>query len=122
MVGECVHPDHTLEFLSCGHSMGTGEASADETISAAAAQPYVYDVISAAAKHISNLNDVFLQIDNSPMTEEEKSKTKEILTIVDKEKDSKTLLQIKKLLVPLKTWLPVAGPYINMFVAVFLKQ
>ena len=122
MVGECVHPYHILEFLSCGHSIGTGQPSADDVILAAAAQPSALEAISAASKHINNLNDVLLQVDKTPMTEEEKSKTKEILSIVDKEKDKKTLSQIKTLLNPLKTWLPVAGPYINMFVTVFLRQ
>ena len=121
MVGECVHPDHTLEFLSCGHSIGTGQPSANEVISTVASLPSAYEAISAASKHINTLHDIFLYVDKSPMTDEEKSKTKEILSIVDKKKDGKSLLQIKSLLNPLKTWLPVASPYINMLVTVFFK-
>jgi hypothetical protein len=56
------------------------------------------------------------------MSQQEKEKTKEILSIVEKEKDSKTLPQIKQILNPLKTWLPVASPWVNLFVTLFLKQ
>jgi len=107
-----------IQVLSCGHLIETPQAVYD----AVATLPSAYETISTASRGINNLNDIFLVVDESPMTEEQKSKTKEILSIVDKEKDSKTLPQIKSLLNPLKTWLPVAEPYINMVVALFLKQ
>jgi len=56
------------------------------------------------------------------MSQQEKEKTKEILSIIDKEKDSKTLPQIKQILNPLKDWLLVATPWINLFLTLFLKQ
>jgi hypothetical protein len=107
-----------IQVLSCGHLIETPQAVYD----AVATLPSAYETISAASRGINTLHDIFLIVDESPMTEEQKSKTKEILSIVDKEKDSKTLPQIKLLLNPLKTWLPVAEPYINMIVSLFLKQ
>jgi len=104
VVGETVNPDYTLEFLSCGHTSRAFNRSIFDT-----ANP-------------NSLNEILSLIDKSELSDEEKSKTKEILSIVDKEKDSKTISQIKLSLNPLKTWLTVAGPYINIFVTLLLKQ
>jgi hypothetical protein len=55
------------------------------------------------------------------MSQEEKEKTKQILSIIDKEKDSKTFSQIKSSLTPLKTWFTIAEPYVNMLVNIIFK-
>jgi len=107
-----------IEVLSCGHLMETPQSIHD----AIADLPTAYETISAASKQINSLNDILLLVDKSELSQEEKSKTKEILSIVDKEKDNKALSQIKSLLDPLKTWLPVAGPYINLLVTIILRQ
>ena len=107
-----------VQVLSCGHLIETPQ-SAHEAI---ADLPSAYETISAASKQINSLNDILLLVDKSELSQEEKSKTKEILSILDKEKDNKTLSQIKSLLDPLKTWLPVAGPYINLLVTIILRQ
>ena len=107
-----------VQVLSCGHLVETPQSVFD----AIAALPSAYETVSAASKQINSLDDILLLVDKSTMSQQEKEKTKEILSIVDKEKDSKTLPQIKTLLGPLKTWLAIAGPYINLLVTVFLKQ
>jgi hypothetical protein len=107
-----------VQVLSCGHLMETPQSIHD----AIADLPTAYETISAASKQINSLNDIWLLIDKSTMSQQEKEKTKEILSIVDKEKDSKTLPQIKQILNPLKNWLPVASPWVNLFVTLFLKQ
>jgi hypothetical protein len=107
-----------VQVLSCGHLMETPQSIHD----AIADLPAAYETISAASKQINSLNDILFLVDKSELSQEEKSKTKEILSIVDKEKDNKTLSQIKSLLDPLKTWLPVAGPYINLLVTIILRQ
>ena len=107
-----------VQVLSCGHLMETPQSIHD----AIADLPTAYETISAASKQINSLNDILLLVDKSELSQEEKSKTKEILSIVDKEKDNKALSQIKSLLDPLKTWLPVAGPYINLLVTIILRQ
>jgi histidyl-tRNA synthetase len=107
-----------VQVLSCGHLMETPQSIHD----AIADLPTAYETISAASKQINSLNDILLLVDKSELSQEEKSKTKEILSILDKEKDNKTLSQIKSLLDPLKTWLPVAGPYINLLVTIILRQ
>jgi hypothetical protein len=107
-----------VQVLSCGHLMETPQSIHD----AIADLPTAYETISAASNQINSLNDIWLLIDKSTMSQQEKEKTKEILSIVDKEKDSKTLPQIKQILNPLKNWLPVASPWVNLFVTLFLKQ
>lgn len=107
-----------VQVLSCGHLMETPQSVYD----AIAALPSAYETISAASKQINSLNDICLLVDKSTMSQQEKEKTKEILSIVDKEKDNKTLPQIKQILNPLKTWLPVASPWVNLFITLFLKQ
>ena len=107
-----------VEVLSCGHIIETPQSMHD----AIADLPTAYETISAASKQINSLNDIWLLVDKSTMSQQEKEKTKEILSIVDKEKDSKTLPQIKQILNPLKNWLPVASPWVNLFVTLFLKQ
>jgi len=107
-----------VEVLSCGHLMETPQSIHD----AIADLPSAYETISAASKQINSLNDILLLVDKSEMSQEEKSKTKEILSIVDKEKDNKSLSQINSSLSPLKTWLTVAGPWVNMLVNLILKQ
>jgi hypothetical protein len=107
-----------VQVLSCGHLMETPQSIHD----AIADLPTAYETISAASNQINSLNDIWLLIDKSTMSQQEKEKTKEILSIVDKEKDSKTLPQIKQILNPLKNWLPVASPWVNLFVTLYLKQ
>jgi hypothetical protein len=107
-----------VQVLSCGHLIETPQSIHD----AIADLPAAYETISAASKQINSLNDIWLLVDKSTMSQQEKEKTKEILSIVDKEKDSKTLPQIKQILNPLKNWLPVASPWVNLFVTLFLKQ
>lgn len=107
-----------VEVLSCGHLIETPQS----THEAIADLPSVHETISAASKQINSLNDILLFVDKSAMSRQEKEKTKEILSILDKEKDSKTLPQIKQILTPLKGWLPVASPWVNLFVTLFLKQ
>jgi hypothetical protein len=107
-----------VQVLSCGHLIETPQSIHD----AIADLPSAYETISAASKQINSLNDIWLLVDKSTMSQQEKEKTKEILSIVDKEKDSKTLPQIKQILNPLKNWLPVASPWVNLFVTLFLKQ
>ena len=107
-----------VQVLSCGHLIETPQ-SAHEAI---ADLPSAYETISAASKQINSLKDILLFVDKSAMSQQEKEKTKEILSIIDKEKDSKTLPQIKQILNPLKDWLPVASPWVNLFVTLFLKQ
>ena len=107
-----------VQVLSCGHLIETPQSIHD----AIADLPAAYETISAASKQINSLNDILLLVDKSTMSQQEKEKTKEILSIVDKEKDSKTLPQIKQILNPLKNWLPVASPWVNLFVTLFLKQ
>jgi histidyl-tRNA synthetase len=107
-----------VEVLSCGHLMETPQSVYD----AIAALPSAYETISAASKQINSLNDILLLVDKSTMSQQEKSKTKEILSLVDKEKDNKSLSQIKSLLSPLKTWLSVAAPYVNMLVNLIFRQ
>jgi hypothetical protein len=107
-----------VQVLSCGHLIETPQSIHD----AIADLPAAYETISAASKQINSLNDIWLLVDKSELSQEEKSNVKEILSIVDKEKDNKTLSQIKSLLNPLKTWLPVAGPYINLLVTIILRQ
>lgn len=106
-----------VQVLSCGHLIETPQSVYD----AIAALPSAYETISAASKQINSLNDILLLVDKSEMSQEEKLKVKEILSIVDKEKENKSLLQIKSLLNPLKTWLPVAGPYVNLLVNLILR-
>jgi hypothetical protein len=107
-----------VQVLSCGHLIETPQSVFD----AIAGLPSAYETISAALKQINSLNDIRLLVDKSTLSQQEKEKTKEILSIVDKEKDSKTLPQIKQILNPLKNWLPVASPWVNLFVSLFLKQ
>jgi hypothetical protein len=107
-----------VQVLSCGHLIETPQSVFD----AIAALPSAYETISTASKQINSLNDIWLLVDKSTLSQQEKEKTKEILSIVDKEKDSKTLPQIKQILNPLKTWLSVAGPYVNLLVSLILKQ
>jgi len=107
-----------VQVLSCGHLMETPQSVTD----AIADLPSASETISKASTQIDSLNDILLLVDKSTMSEEEKEKTKEILSIIDKEKDSKTLPQIKQILNPLKDWLPVASPWVNLFVTLFLKQ
>jgi hypothetical protein len=107
-----------VQVLSCGHLIETPQSIHD----AIADLPAAYETISAASKQINSLNDIWLLVDKSTMSQQEKEKTKEILSIVDKEKDSKTLPQIKQILNPLKNWLPVASPWVNLFVTLYLKQ
>jgi hypothetical protein len=104
VIGECVHQDHTLQFLSCGHTSRAFERSIFDT-----ANP-------------NTLDDILSLVDKSEMSPEEKAKTKEILSLVDKEKDNKTLSQIRSSLNPLKTWFTVAAPYVNMLVNLILRQ
>jgi hypothetical protein len=71
---------------------------------------------------INNLNDVLIEVDKSDMSQEERSKVKEILTIVDKENGTKSLREIfSSSLQHLKTWLPLAQPYITMYLGSFCK-
>jgi hypothetical protein len=107
-----------VQVLSCGHLMETPQSVYD----AIAALPSAYETISAASKQIDSLNDILLLVDKSTMSQQEKSKTKEILSLVDKEKDNKTLSQIKSSLSPLKTWFTVAAPYVNMLVNLIFRQ
>jgi hypothetical protein len=107
-----------VEVLSCGHLIETPQ-SVHEAI---ADLPSVSETIATASKQINSFNDILLFVDKSAMSQQEKEKTKEILSIIDKEKDSKTLPQIKQTLNPLKDWLPVASPWVNLFVTLFLKQ
>jgi hypothetical protein len=88
-----------VQVLSCGHLIETPQ-SAHEAI---ADLPSAYETISAASKQIDSLNDILMLVDKSTMSQQEKSKTREILSLMDKEKDSKTLSQIKSSLSPLKT-------------------
>jgi len=98
-----------VEVLSCGHLIEKPQFAHE----AIADLPSAYETISAASKQINSLNDILLFVGKSTMSQQEKEKTKEILSIFDKEKDSKTLPQIKQILNP-KTWLPVASPWINL--------
>ena len=107
-----------IQVLSCGHLMETPQSTYD----AIADLPSAYETISAASKQINSLNDILLLVDKSEMSPEEKSKTKEILSLVDKEKDSKTLSQIKSSLSPLKIWLTVAAPYVNLLLNLIIRQ
>ena len=62
---------------------------------------------------INNLNDVLLIVENSRNSPEKKSKIKEILSIIDREKSSKSMSEVfSSSLHHLKTWLPIATPYI----------
>ena len=88
-----------VQVLSCGHLIETPQSVTD----AIADLPSASETISNASKQIDSLNDILMLVDKSTMSQEEKEKTKEILAIVDKEKDSKTLSQIKSSLTPLKT-------------------
>ena len=83
--------------------------------------PSASDTISKASTQIDSLNDILMLVDTSTMSQEEKEKTKQILSIIDKEKDSKTFSQIKSSLTPLKTWFTIAEPYVNMLVNIILK-
>jgi histidyl-tRNA synthetase len=107
-----------VQVLSCGHLIETPQSTYD----AVADLPGIYETISAASKQISGLNDILLFVDKSTMSQQEKEKTKEILTIFDKEKDSKTFPQIKQMLNPLEKWLPIAMPWVNLLVTFLLKQ
>ena len=106
-----------LQVLSCGHLMETPQS----VYEAIADLPSAGETISKASKQIDSLNDVLLLVDKSTMSQQEKEKTKEILSIIDKEKDSKTFSQIKNTLTPLKTWFTIAAPYVNMLVNIILK-
>ena len=106
-----------VQVLSCGHLMETPQSVYD----AITALPSAYETISAASKQINSLNDIWLLVDKSTMSQQGKEKTKEILSIVDKEKDSKTLPQIMQILKPLKDWLPIATPWIILYVTLSLK-
>ena len=107
-----------VQVLSCGHLIETPQSVHD----AIADLPNAYQTISAASKQINSLNGILLLVDKSTMSPEEKSKTREILSIVDKEKDSKPLSQIMSSLSPLKTWLNVAGPYVNLLFNLIITQ
>jgi len=107
-----------VQVLSCGHLMETPQSVYD----AIADLPSTYQTISVASKQIDSLNDILLLVDKSTMSPEEKSKTREILSLVDKEKDSKPLSQIMSSLSPLKTWLSIAGPYVNLLFNLIITQ
>jgi hypothetical protein len=106
-----------VQVLSCGHLIETPQSVTD----AIADLPSASETISNASKQIDSLNDILMLVDKSTMSQEEKEKTKEILAIVDKEKDSKTLSQIKSSLTPLKTWFTIAAPYVNILVNIIFK-
>lgn len=106
-----------VQVLSCGHLMETPQSVND----AIADLPSASDTISKASTQIDSLNDILMLVDTSTMSQDEKEKTKEILSIIDKEKDSKTFSQIKSSLTPLKTWFTIAEPYVNMLVNIILK-
>ncbi len=106
-----------VQVLSCGHLMETPQSVTD----AIADLPSASETISKASTQIGSLKDILLVIDASTMSEEEKEKTKEILAIIDAEKDSRTFSQIKRSLTPLKTWFAIAEPYVNMLTSIILK-
>ena len=106
-----------VQVLSCGHLMETPQSVTD----AIADLPSASETISKASTQIDSLNDILLLVDKSTMSEEEKEKTKEILAIIDAEKDSRTFSQIKSSITPLKTWFGIAEPYVNMLVNIILK-
>lgn len=69
---------------------------------------------------VNNLNDVMSLVENSNYSQEEKSKIKEILTIVDKEKDKKPITEIiSSSLKDYKPYFDIARDFISMLVIFF---
>jgi hypothetical protein len=69
--------------------------------------------VDMSTNTVNNLKDIYISVDNSGLSEEEKLKVKEILSIVDKEKD-KPRSEIKSKLNNLRPWIDTARPWIGM--------
>jgi hypothetical protein len=75
-----------------------------------------------SASITNNLHDILVQLDKTDRSPEVKGKVRDILDHVDKEIKLKPFAEIfLSLSDELKTWLPVATPYLMLYLGTFLK-
>jgi len=103
VVSETVDSDQR-EMLSCGHKNSKALGAS------------IFD----SANPPTTLNDVLYFVDrNDDYTEEQKEKIKQILQLVDKEKDRMTLAQFGESLKSLKPWIKESAPWVTMLVMIY---
>jgi hypothetical protein len=87
-------------------------------------KPRIYNLSkhTGTATPTTNLHDILVQLDKSNRSPEVKAKVNEILDHIDKEIKSKPFAEVfLSLSEELESWLPVATPYLMLYLGTFMK-